>query len=48
MKTLDWYPIQTCPKCRKTFDPAKGFKDCPVCKIKLIIEKPKVKKGVQL
>ena len=48
MKTLDWYPILTCPKCRKTYDPVEDFKDCPACKVKLIIEKPKVKKGVQL
>ena len=48
MKNFDWYPIQTCPQCRKTYDPAKKLKDCPQCKVKLIVEKPKVKKGIQL
>jgi ssDNA-binding Zn-finger/Zn-ribbon topoisomerase 1 len=48
MENSDWYPIQTCPQCRKTYDPVEGYKDCPQCKVKLIVEKPKVKKGTVL
>jgi len=48
MKNTDWYPIQTCPQCSKTYDSVEGYKDCPQCKVKLIVKKPKVKKGTVL
>ena len=48
IKNLDWYPIQTCPKCLKSYDPIENLLKCPDCNKKLIVIKPKVKKGVQL
>lgn len=48
IKNLDWYPIQTCPQCKKNYDPVENVTNCPICKVKLIIKKPRVKKGVVL
>lgn len=48
MRNGDWYPIQTCPQCLKTYDPVDGYKNCPKCKVKLIAKKPRVKRGQQL
>ena len=47
-KSLDWYPIQTCPKCLKNYDLIENLLKCPDCNIKLIVIKPKAKKGVQI
>jgi ssDNA-binding Zn-finger/Zn-ribbon topoisomerase 1 len=47
-KILDWYPIQTCPKCHKQYDPYEKLTECPQCKIKLEMKKPRVHKGIQL
>lgn len=47
-KSLDWYPIQTCPKCFKQFDPIEKIIECPICKTKLELRKPRVSKDVQL
>jgi len=47
-KTDDWYPIQTCPKCLKEFDPIKNLVNCPDCNVRLEVRKPKVHKGIQL
>ena len=48
IKMYDWYPMQTCPKCLKQYDPVDKLINCPKCEVKLEVRKPKVKKGIQL
>ena len=43
-----WYPIQTCPKCKKTYDPIEKLSKCPICKVELEVRKPRLKKDTYL